>query len=162
MEKVVSVMFEARDITLFRLGPDDELTASANQSVGLILWVRREYAKAEPYFRDYLAWMIKHHPEKWTRFVTESRIGFCLLEKKRYDDAGQLLFPAYAAMKAHEESSTPAARDDLKRTVEWIARLYHESGPRRDEQKFAPFRSNPAFQAVLLDLAFPADPFAKL
>lgn len=109
MEKVVSVMIEARDITLFRLGPDDELTASANQSVGLILWVRREYAKAEPYFRDYLVLMIKHHPEKWIRFVTESRIGYCLLEKKSFDDAGQLLFSACAAMKGRDFRLTDVA-----------------------------------------------------
>ncbi len=161
IEKMGPVLIEAREITLNRWGPDHELTCGANEAVAShLLSVRKDPAKAEPYLRDSLKYLVTNRPEDARRFITESRLGYSLLRQKKYPEAKQLLLAGYSGMRAHEKNFPPRQDAYLANTVQWTAQLYHESAASRDDKDFGPIiRAEPAFKMTVLDLGFPADPF---
>jgi hypothetical protein len=161
LKKLGPVLLESREITLFRYGPNHGLTAAANRSVGMFYLAQNDSGKAEPFLRDSLAWLAKNRPEVLDRFDTEGHLGLCLLGQKKYPESRQLLISAYAGIKARETSFPPAAKALIDKFARAAAQLYRESGPSLDENDFALIRSEPAFRATLLDLGFPADPFAR-
>ena len=65
------------------------------------------------------------------------------------------LSPAQLATwrRRYEEETTAMLR-------EAVATGFRDAKRLRDDQEFASFRSDPAFQAIILDLEFPTDPFA--
>jgi tetratricopeptide (TPR) repeat protein len=160
-EKVGPVLTEAREITLYRWGPDHDLTCGANQAVAAyLLFVRKDHAKAEPYLRDSLRHLDKNHPEDPGRLIIESRLGYSLLMQKKYPEAKQHLLSAYSGTRAREKTIPPEQNAELANIVRWTAQLYHESAASRDDKDYDLIRSDPGFQAIVLDLGFPADPFA--
>jgi serine/threonine protein kinase len=166
LKKTGPLLKEARDITLFRFGPEHFLTADANYALGLFFLAQSDYASAEAVFRDSLAWFTKNNPGEGKRFAIENALGSCLLGLKKPASARPLLFSAYAGLKALESSLPPEAMAEARMTmtkaVHSIARVYLESGANRHDPDFATVWSDPEFQAFLLDLQFPAEPFAPV
>jgi len=128
LEKLGPPLIEARDMARARWGPDDGLTAVANQSVALFFQARKEYAKAEPYFRELVAFRIKKEPESWVRFVDEGSYGACLLEQRKYAEAAPRLISAYQGMKAREQNAPVQERTFVKTVLDRIVQLYEAWG----------------------------------
>jgi tetratricopeptide (TPR) repeat protein len=104
--------------------------------------------------------------DEWSRLNTEGLLGESLLRQKKGTEAKAFLLSAYAGLK-HLESSKPgqntdAARASLAKVVQSIALLYDASRAPSDDKDLARIWSDPEFQAALLDVQFPADPFAPL
>jgi serine/threonine protein kinase len=161
LKKLGPVLIEARDITEFRYGPEDTITAQANESVGVFFIAQKEYGQAEPYLRDYLAYQVKNQPKHWKRFAAECTLGQSLLGQRKLSQTKPLLFSAYAGMKAREQNVPPGGTGTLQKTIRLIAQLYHDLGPGREENDFTFIRSDPEFREALIDLELPAEPFAR-
>jgi len=128
LEKLGPLLIEARDITRAKFGPDDGLTASANASVAAFFQARKEYARAEPYHRELVAFRIKKEPESWARFVDESAYGGCLLDQGKYAEAAPALIAAYQGLKAREQNAPEPERAIVKTVLDRIIQLYEAWG----------------------------------
>ena len=159
MKKLAPVLIELQEITRFRWGLESELTAEGDHALGLFLFVQKQYAKAESFFREELAIRIKRDPDGWQRFRNESRLGSCLLAQKMYGLAEPLLLSAYRGLKARRDSTPPKERGCLRRTLEQIIRLRDEAGRLDNKAAFDEIRADPDFQNIEFDLKFPANPF---
>ena len=160
LNKLGPVLIEAQEITRFRYGPEDGLTAAGDDTVGLFFFAQKDFAQAETYFRDELRIRGKLDPNGWKRFSAESRLGACLLAQKRYGLAEPLLFSAYHGLMARRASTSPEVSGQLRWTVHQIIRLRDEAGRSANEAAFEVIRADPEFQNLSLDLKFPANPFA--
>ena len=138
------------EITRSRWGADHEMTAKADYTAGMILFLQKEYSKAEPYLRDCLAWYIRTNPEGLARFATESWLGMCLRVQKKYAEAESRLLSAYSGLKARQESLSPEHEGNLRKIIAQLIQLYDALG-RGDKAE--------EWQRLRADLDFPADPF---
>ena len=161
LKKLGPVLIESRDIARFRWGPDHGLTAAGNQAVGLFFRAEKDYARAEPFFRECLAYWVKTSPDNWNRYVNETSLGLCLLNQQKDAEAERLLFSAYQGLKAREKDIGPSGKDYIQSTVDLIVQLYNRSRRLHAEADLRVVRSNPDFQVITMDLKFPADPFAR-
>ena len=126
--KLGAALVEALEITRFRYGPDDALTVGGNQAVGAFFLKQHEFAKAEPYLRDTLAYRVKTEPDHWRRFWAESMLGECLVGQKNYAEAERRLLSACTEMKARRENVPPQYLPQLGRTMERLIQLYDAWG----------------------------------
>ena len=88
--------------------PIINLPPDADQAVGLYCFKQQEYNRAESYFRERLAFLIKNKPDDWTRFATESVLGRCLVAAKKFAEAERLLLSAYDGMTPRAKGRPPA------------------------------------------------------
>jgi serine/threonine protein kinase len=128
LKKLGPLLIEARDITRARWGPDSGLTAGANQAVATLFLVQKDYARAEPYLHDLLAYRVKNEPESLARFKDESAYGVCLLEQKKYPEAAPALVSAYEGLKAREKSAPAQERNLASDVLKRIIGLYEAWG----------------------------------
>jgi tetratricopeptide (TPR) repeat protein len=128
LQKLGPVLIEAVEITRSRYGPDHELTAAGNLAAAKFFLAQKNYAGAEPHFRERLAYFLKKSPEDWGRFVTESELGGCLIAQKKYDEAESLLRSAYKAMTTPGSSLSAARTSERRAIVEQTIRLYDSLG----------------------------------
>jgi eukaryotic-like serine/threonine-protein kinase len=92
LDKLASVLIEAARIARARSGADDPVAASATNSVAMLFFVTRKFDKAETHFREYLSYLLRREPDGANRFVTENRLGTCLLEQKKDLPEAERLF----------------------------------------------------------------------
>jgi hypothetical protein len=135
--------------------------ADINSGVGKCYFRLNEPAKAEPYFREELAYRTKAMPEDWRRFVAESWIGACLLARKNVADAEPCLLRAYRGMKAQPRAKHPSRPDDWKWAIRQIIRFIDEARDVRDRHAFDEILADPDVKSVIPDIRFPDDPFAS-
>ena len=160
LNKLEPVLIESVEIARFRWGTDNSTIAQGDGAVALLLIYKGEYARAEPYCREQLAFRIKDHPGRGDRFWSELHLGIALLGQKRFAEAEPHLRSAHNGLKPRAKSDTPADNADLGWIIEQIKRLRDESGNLFREASLAKLRGDPALQAIVFDLQFPADPFA--
>jgi tetratricopeptide (TPR) repeat protein len=153
MKKLGPVLMEARDLTRAKFGPDNGLTAAADWSAALFCLNQGDFTSAETYFRERLAFLVKHKPDDWTRFVTEGTLGRCLIAQKNWAEAEVHLLSAFNGMKPHENGPPPANRTELRAVIGLIQALYEGSGK---SEKALEWRNRGA------DFGFPVNPFAPL
>jgi len=159
-KKLAPVLTESVEITRARWGPDNELTAGANQTASLFFLSQNDHVQAERYIREFLAYLVKHQPEDWERFAAESWLGRCLIAQKRYAEAEPVLLSAYGGMKAAARDASAKKVAVLRDTVALVVALVERTGALQNDAAFAAIRAEPNFQALALDLWFPANPFA--
>ncbi len=160
LKKLGPVLIEARDITCARYGPDNQLAAGADQAVGMFFLSQQDYSQAEPYFREELAFRVKESPDQAARFLTELRLGVCLLAQRKYAEAKSRLISAYNGMKPREKSAIPANTSDLGCVIEQLRQLRDKAGQLINDLPLRKLRGDPALQDIIFDINFPADPFA--
>jgi eukaryotic-like serine/threonine-protein kinase len=148
--KLETVLVEAVRIARARYGDDDGMTGGAINSVAMLFFVTKQFDKAEPYFRDYLSYVLKHDPNREARFVAEGRLGACLLEQKKFAESEPVLLSAYVAMRARAGNVPIAKQLELRNTLERIARLYREWGKKDLANEW---------KNRFDDMVFPADSF---
>ena len=134
LKKLGPVLIEARDITFARYGPHDQLTAEANQSVGMFFLAQRDYSQAEPYFRDSFAFWVKNDPDREDCFLNELRLGVYLLAQRNYTEAKFRLISVYNGMKPCAESAIAANTADLGQVIARITRLHDIECPEGAKQ----------------------------
>jgi serine/threonine protein kinase len=161
LKKLGPVLIEAREITRVRYGPEHPLTMNANQAAGMFFLAQQDYAQAEPYFRDCFAFWVHNDPESEGRILAELRLGVCALGTRNASAALPHLTAVYNRMKPRAESAIAASAVDLGQVVSQITRLGDSAGPLKGDPSLVRLRSDPSLQAIVLDLAFPADPFAR-
>jgi serine/threonine protein kinase/tetratricopeptide (TPR) repeat protein len=88
----------------------------ANASLGLVLLRQGKPIEAEPLLRE--CWEIrkKVSPGQWLTLNNESLVGECLIEQKKYSEAGPLLRHSYEGLNA-------LIGDKHRRTIEALQRL---------------------------------------
>jgi len=160
MKKLGAVLMEALQVTQVRNGPDHPFTAFGNQSVGMFFLAQKDYAKAEAYLREHLAFCVKNHAEEWDRFASESVLGYCLIGQKKYAEAEQRLLSAYNGMKVREKSTPAGHEADLRKVVEQILLLCKDAGKLLNKATLDEIRADPRFQELERDVKFPANAFA--
>ncbi len=154
MRRLGTVLIEAAEITRIRWGPDDALTEAGNQAVGLFFVVQREFSKAASSFRDRLAFWKKKDPGHRSHFLTELRLGACLLAQNHCDEAEPLLLAAYRGLRPRSDNARPLERADLGWLIEQLVDLRDDDGrPVADV-------SLPVLRTILLDRKFPKEVFA--
>jgi hypothetical protein len=77
-------------------------------------------------------------------------------------EAEPLLISAYNGMKAREQSTPPGHESDLRTVVKQITVLCKEAGHLQNKAALDEIRADPQFQALVLDIQFPAEPFAPI
>ena len=128
LKKLGPVLIEARDITCARYGPHDQLTAEANQSVGMFFLAQPDYSHAEPYFRDSFTFWVNNDIDREDRFLNELRLGVCLLAQRNYTEAKSRRISAYNGLKPREKSAIAANAADLDHVIARITRLRDKAG----------------------------------
>ena len=119
-----------------------------------------DYSHAEPYFRDSFTFWVNNHPDREDRFLNELRLGVCLLAQRNYTEAKSRLISAYNGLKPREKSAIAANTADLGQVIARITQLREKAGQLINDASLAKLRGDPALQAIVFDLEFPADPFA--
>jgi tetratricopeptide (TPR) repeat protein len=153
------VLIEAADIQAQRWGIENGITKNAYSASAFYLVFRREYPRAEPYFRGCVAFWEKedtNHPE---RFLYELWVGVCLLAQKHYDEARSRLLIAYNGMRPDREKAPPLETTDLGWLIEQLTQLRDAKGHPLRETTLSTLHRDPDLEAIVLDLQFPADPF---
>jgi eukaryotic-like serine/threonine-protein kinase len=152
-EELGPVLTEARDITRARWGPNNELTADANQSLGFYhLYYSHDFAKAEACFRERLSFFANEKPTDWRRYHCASLLGQALLDEKKYTEALQSLVAAYNDMDAAPKPLEAEKNGQMRQTIDLLSRAYADAG---DAAEALRWRSR--YQ----DFGFPEDPFAE-
>ena len=128
LKKLGPVLLESREICLFRWGPDHALTAAANEAVGKFYFVQGDYARAEPYFRDFWNHGIKNNRQDWGRFAAEIELGLSVLGQSRFEEAEPLLRSGYDGMNALERNAPADKKDLMSQTIGRISQLYEKLG----------------------------------
>ena len=150
-KKAEPYCLEGLDTTRSRWGADHEMTAKAVYNAGMILFVQKHYARAEPYLRECLARCIRTNPDRLERFAAETWLGKCLRAQKKYTEAEARLLSACSGLKALRESVSPEPKGDLGRAMEELVRLYSTWGQTDKAEEWRRKRA---------DLDFPINPFA--
>jgi hypothetical protein len=115
--------------------------------LGRNLLRQKKYTEAEPLLRDCLGFRMKHQPEAWTTFNTQSLLGESLLGQKKYAEAEPLLREGYEGMKQREKQipPVPAARSRIPEALQRLVELYEARGQQEQaeqwRQKLAAARS---------------------
>jgi tetratricopeptide (TPR) repeat protein len=160
------------------LKPDSPLLANDLTRLGRILLENSRWSEAEPLFREALVIRTKATPDDWARYDVMSVLGDSLLGQGRYAEAEPLLVAGYEGIKAREARTTAQEKVRLREAAERVIRLYESWG--KTDQAAAwktklgcptcrptsspgpePTGTRIDFQLLLMDLAMPADPFAR-
>jgi serine/threonine protein kinase len=159
--KLVEVICEAADVARLRWGPDGGQTAAAQHTAAAVAQFQRQYARAEPYFRDYLFYIEKHDPTRPDRFFDELQFGLCLLAQRKYAEAKLHLLIGYHGLAPRPKADPPRANRTLGWLLEQLDQFRDANGVRyvRDTV-LSILHKDPALEAIVLDLQFPSDPFA--
>jgi tetratricopeptide (TPR) repeat protein len=118
------LLVEAIDGRKRVLGANQPETLEAMDDLGVVRTLGKELAKAEDTLRECLGFRINTTPEKWSRFNTESLLGGCISEQKRFREAEPILLSAYEALKARQKSIPAFQRVCITRAAQRIVRLY--------------------------------------
>jgi eukaryotic-like serine/threonine-protein kinase len=161
MKQVARVLMEAAEIKRLRWGPGSEAAITANEAAGGFLLFQREYARAEPYFRDGLAARAKSGPSRRDRFFDELSLGVCLLGQKKYPEAHSHFLIGYNGLRPDRDGTPARDQADLGWLIEQVAELRDGEGRRLiNTTMLSILLRDPELQAVVLDLQFPPDVFA--
>ena len=147
VEKARPCLLEARDITWKLHGPDHGFTDAGNRVVADLYLFTREQA-AERYLRDHLAYINRQGPESAERYLTEAKIGLCLLYRKARAEGEALLQRFDEWVTTHIQELTPAALGDFKSFETHVIRFYEGAGDTGRAELWKGRR---------MDLGFPAD-----
>jgi hypothetical protein len=150
MKKLAPVLIESLAITRSRYGPENGLTAGANQAVGAFFVHQHEFAKAEPYLRETLACFVKPEYDPWHGLHVEGLLGTCLVGQKKYTEAEKRLLAACKGMKVRQGNVPPAYKPALAGVMERLIQLYDAWGKKDKAEEWRRERA---------DLVL-ADPFA--
>ena len=161
MRRLGAVLLESAEITRYRWGIDNFMTSHANQSVGMFFLVQREYDKAESCFRDCLTYWVKNSPDHWDRFFNELQYGVSLLAGRKYAEAKHHLLIGYNGISRDREHSPPEKEVGLGWLTEKVYTCRGANGHPFSETTLSVLHRDPALRAIVLDLQFPADPFAR-
>ena len=101
--------------------PKDPGTLAA---FGKHLLKRRQFAEAEPVWRESLKAREEHQPDSWMTFAAKAQLGASLLGQKKYTEAEPLLLAGYEGLKQREATLEGEHREHLTNTAELLVRLY--------------------------------------
>jgi eukaryotic-like serine/threonine-protein kinase len=149
-EKLRECMCEAVDITRALRGADDQYTDHGTATLS-ILYLKTGELAAERYLRDHLTYLLRHKPEDDDRYVSEGRIGFCLLRRNAVAQAEPPLRLAYEWIAPRVHDVSPNVLNGFKDFESGVIQSYEEAG-NKDQAAI--------WKARRMDLDFPADLFA--
>jgi tetratricopeptide (TPR) repeat protein len=150
LDKVRQYLPESQEMTRALYGPDDALTDEANRAVGALYLRTGEYA-AERYLHDHLAYTIQRNPEAAERYLTEGKIGLCLLRRKANADAERSLRRASDWIAQRIPDVPPAVLAEFKAFENGVIQFHEETG-NKDQAAIWKMRR--------ADLDFPAEALA--
>ncbi len=142
---------------------DNPEAATANQAAALCAQLQKQYATAEPYFRYYLGYLMKHLPGQKDRFFAELHLGVSLLAQRKYADAKSHFLIGYNGLGPGANNGAPLENADLGRLIEQVEQLRDENGvPLCKKTLLSVLHRDPTLEAIVFDVQFPAEPFAPL
>jgi tetratricopeptide (TPR) repeat protein len=98
--------------------------ASVLAQLGLCLLQAGKPAEAGPVLRECLEIRLKHQPEDWLVFNTQSLLGGSLLLQKKYAEAEKLLVDGYEGMSQRRSRIPPQEEKRLLESLERLVQLY--------------------------------------
>src|SRR5262249_12980415 len=84
--------------------------------------------EAEPPLREALAILEAKHPEDWSRFDVQSRLGASRLGQAKYAEAEPLLLAGYEGLKAREATIPAPSKSRLTEAGARVVRLDEDWG----------------------------------
>jgi tetratricopeptide (TPR) repeat protein len=160
MTELGVVLIEAVEILRIRWGLHDATTASANLSAATFFLLQFDYARAEPYLGDYLQFWTTKNPGHGNRYLSELTYGVCLLAQRKFTEAQSHLLVGYNGLRPDRENAPLPETADLGRLMYMAFHLPGANGRPLGESTLSIIRKDPRLGAIVLDLQFPADPFA--
>ncbi len=160
MRRLGETLIESAEISRFRWGFDNNLSAAANQTAGTLLLIQGEFARAEGYLRDALKYWTKNDPAKPERSFGELRLGVCLLARRQFVEAQARLMAAYNGLGPRGQEDQPMTKAELRWLADQMAQLRDAQGRIVQEASLGVLRNNPQIRGIVLDLQFPSQPFA--
>ncbi len=151
-EKMGDCLCEAVDITRALHGPDHGFTDQGAALLGRLYLITRQLA-AERYLRDHLAYQVRNAPGGAERYVTEGRLGICLLRRKADARAEASLRLAYEWIAPRIHDSSPAVLAEFREFENGVIQFYEEAN---DKERAA------IWKARRMDLDFPAEALAPV
>ncbi len=161
LDEAVKYLIESREITRSRNGPDHPLTYQADQYVGMLLMVIGKYATAEPYLREALAYRLRVDSEGAERWLSELRLGVCLLAQEQKDAASPHLLRFYQSRRPAGIDREPEESKNPGWLVDRITRLRDARGQPLQEAAIMRLRVDPTIRTIVLDLQLPEVPWAS-
>jgi hypothetical protein len=115
--------------------------------------------------------LAERHAGRWAEAAAGFREGISILEQsltlrpsRRYDLACDHALLSDLADRPGSGVSTTEGRAEADRAMHWlrdaVAAGFHNYSHMRTDADLDPLRPRPDFQLLMLDVAFPADPFA--
>jgi eukaryotic-like serine/threonine-protein kinase len=160
MKRLGQVLIEATEISRVRWGHDDGRTLAAARATGMFLLAQRDYAESEPYLRESARLFQNADPGQPDRCACELQLGVCLLAQNKCAEAQLPLLTAYNGLAGSKAQNAPAGKARLGWLIDQLSRLRDDHGLPLATPLLALMRIDPAFRVFILDLQFPADPFA--
>jgi tetratricopeptide (TPR) repeat protein len=115
-----------------RAGATSPTYAGQLAGLGWNLLRQQKGGEAEAVLRPCLAIRQEKQGDAWTTFETQAMLGATLLVQKKYAEAEPLLLQGFEGMKPRVmKTSSPEGRQSLARTLEWLVRLYEETGQKK-------------------------------
>ncbi|WP_395742113.1 tetratricopeptide repeat protein [Prosthecobacter sp.] len=128
LEEAEALYQQVLDAQRKRTPADTAGVAAASTDLG-DLWLQTgKWTQAEALLRDCLEQCIKHQPEHWQRFNTESLLGGALLQQKKFAEAGTLLRSGYEGLNARAATLPEQARPHLRAASERLAQFNQMTG----------------------------------
>jgi hypothetical protein len=152
VKKVGEYLVEALEITRARYGPDHPLTFAGTNAVIQLYLAIGDFARAETFVRNHLAYCLRHNPEGAERYLVEGELGVCLLGQKDLPRAEAALNLAYRWMTYPGQQVPETVREAFKTCASRVVQLCEAMG---EKARATTWRMRRA------DLDFPADPFAR-
>ncbi len=154
-------LVEAAEITRAGWGLDHPSSAWANLSAGRFFLGQRDYAKAERYLHDGLTCWRKRYPGHRERYSYELQYGVSLLAQRKCAEAQSPLLEGYNGLRPDRENAPTRDNADLGWLIQQVCRLRDANGKPMSETILAIIRKDANVEAIVLDLQFPAEPFAR-
>src|SRR5262249_41746990 len=107
---------------------------------------------AERYLRDHLAYLIRHAPDSAERYVTEGRVGLCLLYRKARAEGEEKLRLAHEWVAPRIRELKPAELAEFRDFQTSVGPVYEEAGDKYQAE---------IWKGRRMDLEIPASPIAS-
>jgi tetratricopeptide (TPR) repeat protein len=117
-------------------GPDSVETADTMAELGLCLLRQRKYDEAESLLRECVSVCERVRLGGWKISWAKSLLGGALLGMKRYADAELMLAAGYDGIRRQEKSLPTHFRPRVGEVVDWLVRLYEETGRAEEAAKW--------------------------
>ena len=117
-------------------GAEDHDTLESMHFTAITYLALGRHKDAEPLLRECLAIRERKEPQLWTTFMTQLKLGACLLEQGQDADAEPLLLKAHANMKKQVIKMSGRTRQRFTEAAALLVQIYTAAGQADNAEKW--------------------------